>query len=78
MAKLGLKTHTVYVLLFLCVLLAVLPFLRMNFSRYLPSMDGFRNVDCAGVSCPENQFCNGNKCVNKYPVPTLPVPEGNE
>jgi hypothetical protein len=78
MAKFGLKTKSMYALLFLCVLLALLPFLHMNFSKYLPRVDGFRDLSCVGVSCPENQFCYANKCVNKYPTPTLPVPEGNE
>lgn len=78
MAKFGLQTNTIYALLFLCVLLALLPFLRLNFSRYLPRLDGFRDVDCANMTCPENQFCYANKCVNKFPQSTLPVPEGNE
>jgi len=76
MAKLGLKTHTWYVLLALCVLLALLPILRSNFPRYV--IDGFRDVDCLNMVCPEDQFCHGNKCIKKFPTPTLPVPEGNE
>jgi len=74
---LRIKSATWYTLLFLCVLLALLPFLRMNFSRYLPA-DGFRDVDCANMVCPETQFCNGNRCIDKFPKATLPVPEGNE
>lgn len=76
MAKVTLKGHAWYALLFLCVLLALLPFLRYNFPRYV--MDGFRDVDCANMVCPEDQFCHGNKCIKKFPTPTLPVPEGDE
>jgi hypothetical protein len=67
---LGLKSMTWYAIiaLFLCV--AVLPILKAAAPEYFPSMDGFRDVDCLGKSCPEGQFCQKNQCVNiatRYP-----------
>lgn len=31
---------------------------------------GFRNVDCAGVTCNEGQFCQSNTCHPIYPQGT--------
>jgi hypothetical protein len=32
--------------------------------------DGFRDIDCAGVTCDEGQFCQANTCHPIYPPPT--------
>ena len=29
--------------------------------------EGFRAVDCIGVTCPEGQFCQSNTCHPIYP-----------
>jgi len=29
--------------------------------------EGYRNVDCAGISCAEGQFCQSNTCHPIYP-----------
>ena len=32
-------------------------------SAFAPSFpEGFRNVDCKGVTCPEGEFCQENVC----------------
>jgi hypothetical protein len=71
------KSATWYALLALCVIVAVLPLLKLSMPQYFPSLDGFRDVDCVNVLCPEAQFCVKNKCVDKFPKSSLPVPEGN-
>jgi hypothetical protein len=66
MAKFGLsgiKTITWYALsaLFLCV--AILPMIKSSYPEYFPSIDGFRDVDCMGVTCPEGHFCQKKQCI---------------
>jgi hypothetical protein len=55
-------------LLVLLAAVAVLPMLRNMFAPVFP--EGFRNVDCKGMSCPEGQFCQENKCHDIYPAIT--------
>lgn len=43
---------------------------------YQYRMDGFRDVDCQGITCPEGKFCQNNTCKNIYVGG--PVPTGNE
>ena len=78
MKKFGLKTITWYGILALVVAVAVLPLLKAAAPEYFPSLDGFRDLDCQGVTCPEGQFCGENKrCINiatRYPNA---VPAGN-
>ena len=55
---------------FVVVLVTVLAFFIYTFyKRY----EGFRNVDCLGVTCSEGQFCQSNKCHPIYPPPTNSV-----
>ena len=35
--------------------------------------EGFRDVDCQGINCPEGQFCQSNKCHPIYPPSTNSV-----
>jgi hypothetical protein len=79
MKKFGLKTITWYGILALVVAVAILPLLKAAAPQYFPSLDGFRDLDCQGVTCAEGQFCaEGKRCVNiatRYPNA---VPTGNE
>ena len=79
MKKFGLKTITWYGILALVVCVALLPILKAAAPQYFPTLDGFRDIDCQGVTCPEGQFCaEGKRCVNigtRYPNA---VPAGNE
>ena len=73
----GIKTITWYAIVVLLLAVAVLPFLKAAAPQYFPSLDGFRNVDCAGINCPEGQFCQSNQChtiATRYPNA---VPQGN-
>jgi hypothetical protein len=79
MKKFGIKTITWYGILALVVAVAILPLLKAAAPAYFPSVDGFRDLDCRGVTCPEGQFCaEGKRCVNiatRYPNA---VPTGDE
>lgn len=71
------KSATLYALAFLVGLLAVLPFIKAMVPEVFPTLEGFRQVDCAGVSCQEGEFCQENRCITRsgrYGV----VPEGNQ
>jgi len=54
--------------LFLIAVVAFLPMLRNNFAPLFP--EGFRDVDCKGVSCNEGEFCENNKCHSVMPAIT--------
>ena len=47
------------VAVFLVVLVA-LPYLRSTFAPMFP--EGFRDLDCKGVTCKEGEFCQENVC----------------
>lgn len=34
--------------------------------------EGFRSVDCKGVTCAEGEFCQSNTCHPNYPPSQLP------
>jgi hypothetical protein len=73
----GIKTITWYAIVALVLCVAVLPLLKASAPQYFPSLDGFRNVDCTGITCPEGQFCQSNQChaiATRYPNS---VPQGN-
>lgn len=53
---------------FLVVVVAVLPWLRNMFAPVFP--EGFRDLDCKGVTCHEGEFCQDNVCHKKYPAIT--------
>lgn len=80
MAGLRFKKATMFGLFALVVLLALLPILKAAAPQYFPAplYQGFRDLDCQGVTCPEGQFCaEGKRCVNiatRYPNA---VPTGN-
>jgi hypothetical protein len=66
MAKFGLsgiKTITWYALIALFVCVAILPMIKSANPEFFPSMDGFRDVDCVGVTCPEGHFCQNKQCI---------------
>lgn len=54
--------------LFLIAVVAFLPFLRNTFAPMFP--EGFRDVDCKGVTCNEGEFCQDNKCQPVMPAIT--------
>ena len=52
---------TIGTLLVLVVLaLVALPYLRNIFAPAFP--EGFRDVDCKGISCKEGEFCQDHVC----------------
>ena len=52
----------------LVLAVAVLPFLRKSYAPYFP--EGFRDLDCKGVTCKEGEFCQENVCRAIYPAIT--------
>ena len=46
----------------LLAVLVVVPLLKNLFPAAFP-YEGFRDLDCAGVTCAEGQFCQENKCI---------------
>jgi hypothetical protein len=44
----------------LVVVVAFLPAIRDAFAPLFP--EGFRNLDCKGVTCDEGEFCQDNVC----------------
>ena len=79
MKKFSINTATWYALLGLLIAVALLPILKGTAPQYFPTIAGFRDLDCHGVTCNEGQFCGENKkCINiatRYPNA---VPAGNE
>ena len=51
--------------LFLVAVVAFLPWLRNVFAPIFP--EGFRDLDCKGVTCAEGEFCQENKCQSVMP-----------
>ncbi len=74
MKKFAIKTVTWYGILALIFLLALLPILKTMAPREM--FEGYRDLDCQGVTCDQGQFCaSGKKCLpvaTRYPdnVPT--------
>jgi hypothetical protein len=74
MKKFAIKTVTWYGLLALVFLLALLPILKTMAPRAM--FEGYRDLDCQGVTCDQGQFCaSGKQCLpvaTRYPnnVPT--------
>lgn len=44
----------------LILAIAFLPVIRRTFARSFP--EGFRDLDCKGVTCKEGEFCQENVC----------------
>lgn len=78
MKKFAIKTITWYAIVALLVAVALLPILKASAPEYFPSISGFRDLDCKGVTCGEGQFCQSNKCVSVNAPNPLGVPEGNQ
>lgn len=78
MKRFALKTVTWYAIIGLLVAVALLPLLKATAPEYFPSISGFANPDCQGVSCGEGQFCQNNKCLSVNAPNPLGVPAGNE
>jgi hypothetical protein len=55
-------------LLVLVLVVAFLPKLRLVFAPMFP--EGFRDVDCKGVTCNEGEFCQENVCRPVMPAIT--------
>jgi len=47
-------------LLLVAIFLVLLPYIRNVFAPAFP--EGFRDVDCKGVTCDEGEFCKDNTC----------------
>ena len=56
------------------ILVLVLLVISAVFAYYFYAYEGFRNLDCKGVTCTEGQFCQSNTCHPIYP-PTSRTPE---
>ncbi len=54
------------------LIIAFLPSIRSMFMRSFPEGFQSRKVDCAGVVCPEGQFCQDSQCHN------IEAPKTNE
>jgi len=81
MKRFALKTVTWYAIIGLLVAVALLPLLKAAAPEYFPSfpsVSGFANPDCVGVTCGEGQFCQNNKCQSVTAPNPLGVPVGNE
>jgi hypothetical protein len=77
MKKFALKTVTWYAIIGLLVAVALLPILKAAAPEFFPSVSGFANPDCQGVTCGEGQFCQNNKCLSVSAPNPLGVPSGN-
>jgi hypothetical protein len=62
------KMGVVALVVFLVAVVALLPWLRSMFAPVFP--EGFRDLDCKGVTCKEGEFCQENVCHPKYPAIT--------
>ena len=78
MKRFALKTVTWYAIVGLLLAVAVLPLLKAMAPEYFPTLDGFRDVDCRGVTCPEGQFCQSNQCLPIASRYQNNVPNGND
>jgi len=56
----NIKTVTWYALLGLIVAVAILPVLKGIAPHYFPTISGFADLNCQGVTCPEGNFCGMN------------------
>jgi hypothetical protein len=52
----------------LVLVVAFLPIIRDTFAPVFP--EGFRNLDCKGVTCDEGEFCQNNVCKPVMPAIT--------
>jgi hypothetical protein len=73
MKKFAVKQITWYAIAALFVAVAILPILKSSMPQFFP--EGFRDVDCQGMTCPEGTFCQRKQCIpiaTRYPnaVPT--------
>lgn len=49
--------------------LVLILLILITFFSYVPyiMVEGYRSVDCKGVTCPEGEFCQENTCKAIYP-----------
>ncbi len=59
------KMGIVGLVVFLVLVVAFLPTIRSMFAPMFP--EGFRDLDCKGVTCKEGEFCQENVCHPIYP-----------
>jgi hypothetical protein len=80
MKRFGIKTVTWYAIIGLLVAVALLPILKASAPQYFPyaQFEGFRELDCVGMTCGEGEFCKENKCNKVATNYRDSVPEGNE
>jgi hypothetical protein len=78
MKNFRLKTVTWYAIIGLLVAVALLPVLKAMAPEYFPSISGFADMNCQGVTCGEGQFCQNKVCLNVRAPNPLGVPTGNE
>lgn len=64
MAKGG-KMGVIGLIVVAVLLIALLPTIKNMLAPVFP--EGFRDVDCKGVTCKEGQFCQDNTCHNIMP-----------
>jgi hypothetical protein len=55
-------------LIFVVLVLVFLPYLRNLFAPAFP--EGFRTLDCKGITCKEGEFCQDNTCHSVTATPT--------
>jgi hypothetical protein len=76
MKKIVIKQITWYAIVVLLLAVAIIPLVKAAMPSIFPG-EGFRDIDCQGVTCPEGQFCQSNQCHpngTRYPNA---VPSGN-
>lgn len=62
-------SYGIICLLFILVLVVIfLPVIRDRFAPIFP--EGFRNLDCQGVTCDEGEFCQNDVCKPVMPAIT--------
>jgi hypothetical protein len=74
----SIKTLTVCAVVILILSIIALFVIKYFIPRFYFYYEGFQNVDCIGITCPEGKFCQSNKCVDiatRYPNA---VPAGDE
>jgi hypothetical protein len=53
--------------------IAALPMIRDTFAPVFP--EGFRDIDCKGITCREGEFCQDNVC-HSVSAPAMNTPVG--
>ncbi len=56
------RSNVVSVAISFVAILLLIALVKYMLPGYMPSVDGFRDVSCYGVSCAEGEFCQSNVC----------------